>query len=594
MPERVIVSSLPEHRQEANALGCDALASPFRQGHDARFLYVNAMYNQIYATLLTVIRERKGLAVLTGEAGTGKTTLLHLLTASLDETSTVAFIQDPPRTFADLVFMLCDQLSVRSGEDLTTARLALLEEHLRARAFRGETTTVVVDDAHTLDLSLFDHLQALLNLQGQNGNLLSLILAGHPQLERLLALPVAQPLAQRIAVRCQLTPLPAEEVEAFIQHRLRTATWPQTDLFSPAAIASIASHSRGLPQRINIMCESALRAAYAAGEKTISEALIEGIVATVHFPEPDPLTTVGAVQWAPNAPDQRPTVPPLRQSWRDRQDVRTRLLGVSRMMFVVSLGAFFLLAGVSVWKRIPSFSTDGLVRHVQMAVATLVGGNVWSVPPARNVGPAGPLQRSASTMALQTQPLPEEPSSVLQPQAPHPSGSHARRKGKAAHSSVRARTHSPIPSPPSRALLRSVEHGNVSTANRLLSAGAAANARTKEGWTALILAAQRNLFDLANTLLTRGADVNARDTQGRTALMHAAREGHRQTVELLVNQGADVSATDRAGWTALMYAQSPPPTPEVSPEKSEDYQAIATLLQQAADTSDPEPEKAAP
>lgn len=121
----------------------------------------------------------------------------------------------------------------------------------------------------------------------------------------------------------------------------------------------------------------------------------------------------------------------------------------------------------------------------------------------------------------------------------------------------------------------------MSAANRLLSSGVAVNARNKEGWTALILAAQRNLSDVAHTLITRGADMNARDKQGQTALMHAARKGHRQTVELLVTQGADVSAKDRVGRTALMYVQDPPPVPDAGHEKSEDYNAIAALLQQA-------------
>src|SRR5215470_8182056 len=99
MPRQVLLDSLPDSRQGANARSFDSLASPFRPDRDARFLYVNAMYNHIYATLLTSIRERQGLAVLTGESGTGKTTLLHLLTASLDETVAVAFIHDSPRTF---------------------------------------------------------------------------------------------------------------------------------------------------------------------------------------------------------------------------------------------------------------------------------------------------------------------------------------------------------------------------------------------------------------------------------------------------------------------------------------------------------------
>jgi ankyrin repeat protein len=175
-----------------------------------------------------------------------------------------------------------------------------------------------------------------------------------------------------------------------------------------------------------------------------------------------------------------------------------------------------------------------------------------------------------------------------------PMRSSERRRVKAPRPSSQGRTRSPVLSTKSRTLLRSLEKGDVAAANRLLSSGVAVNARNKEGWTALILAAQRNLSDVAHTLITRGADVNARDKQGQTALMHAARKGHRQTVELLVTQGADVSAKDRASRTALMYAQDPPPVPEAGHEKSEDYDAIAALLRQAAGDGPATTEEAVP
>jgi len=593
MPQPHHSLSSQERSRDLDAVNSHSPPSPFRDTTDPWFLYANAAYNEAYATLLAGIRERKGLLILTGEPGTGKTTLLHLLTSALDDTVPVVFIHHPPQTFAEFVFTLCDHLSLHSSKDTTEAQLDLLEDYLRARAFRGDLVVLLIDNAHRLDPSALGHVETLLSRRGPNGDRLQMILAGQPQLEITLRLPEVRTLAKRVATHCHISRLTDEEVAAFIQHRLHTAGWTQENPFSPAATTRIAHHSRGLPQRINAICDSAIRIAYAAGHKTISESLIEEIVPSIQVAETETISDF-ALPWPPDQQTQRLAFPPMRQSWRDLQDLRIRLLRLSRKMFVVALSAFLLLAGFSTWNRIASSSAEGLFQHVQMAVATLVGWNWWPVTPERNVRPANPPQRSSGTMALQTQPFPEDPSSVPQTQVQNPSRSRERRRGTALRPAIRGRGRPSTLTMKSRTLLRSLEKGDVPAANRLLSSGVAVNTRNKEGWTALILAAQRNLSDLAHTLITRGANVNARDKQGQTALMHAARKGHRQTVELLVKQGADVSAKDRAGRTALMYVQDPPPVPDADPAKSEDYTAIATLLRQATGGGPPATEEAVP
>jgi general secretion pathway protein A len=594
MPQSRKSLSLQEYQREFDAVSLDVLPSPFCYTADPRFLYATAAYNDAYAALLAGIRERKGLSLLTGESGTGKTTLLSLLTSALDETIPVVLLHHLPQTFAEFISTLCDHLSLHSNKDTTDVQFDLLDDYLRARAFRGEPVVLFIDNAHRLDPSTLGHLETLLNRRGLGGNPLQVILAGQPQLEIMLRLPEARTVAKRVAVHCRLPRLTDEEVAAFIHHRLRTANWPQEHLFSPAAIARIIAHSRGVPHWINTICDSALRAAYASGHKTISESLIEEVVPSLRLQERETSNDSLPLPWNQVYSTQRPTFPPARQSWRDLQDLRTRLLRVSRKMFVVAFSAFLLLAGLSVWNRVTPSLGEKLFQYVQMAVTTLVGWNLWPFPAERNLRPVNPSRRASGTMALQTQPPTEKLSSAPQTQAQNPSRSRERRPMNASRPSVRGRVRSPVSSSTSRALLRSIEKGDVAAANRLLSSGVTVNARTKEGWTALILAAQQDLPNLARTLITRGANVNVRDKQGQTALIHAARKGHRQTVELLVNQGANVSVKDRTGRTALQYAQSPSPTPHAGDDKNEDYRAIAALLRQVQDRSVSETDKAAP
>ena len=221
---------------------------------------------------------------MTGEPGTGKTTLLHLLTSALDATVPVVYIHHPPQTFAEFVFTLCDHLSLQSSKDTTEAQLDLLEDYLRARAFRGDPVVLLIDNAHRLDPSALGHLETLLGSRGSNKDRLQMILAGQPQLEMTLKLPEVRTLAKRVATHCRLSRLTDEEVSTLYPTPSSTAGWTQENSFSPAAIARIAHHSRShVSQRINAICDSAIRAAYAAGHKTISESLIEEVVPSLQF-----------------------------------------------------------------------------------------------------------------------------------------------------------------------------------------------------------------------------------------------------------------------------------------------------------------------
>jgi general secretion pathway protein A len=255
--------------------------SPFRHTTDIRFFYPNAVYEEAYRALLAAIRERKALMLVTGEAGTGKTSLLQLLAASIETTFHITMIPSAPRSFEELIRMICQRLSVPvRGEDVG-AQIRALDEFLSSVIFRTEV--LIIDDVHRLSGEALEHLRLLLTLRDLNRNLLPIILVGRPELETTLAQMDSHFLQEHIATYCRLTPLAPEEVGPFIHHRLRVGGWGQREVFSPNAIASIATYSQALPRRINNLCEHALQALAPTRQKTVSADLIEKFAHDPHF-----------------------------------------------------------------------------------------------------------------------------------------------------------------------------------------------------------------------------------------------------------------------------------------------------------------------
>lgn len=249
---------------------------PFNVTPDPRFFYANPVYQEAYASLLLAIRGRKGFAVMTGEVGTGKTTLLRMLMDSLEATIRFVYVYNTRLSFDELLTYTGDELGLPT-EGGRLAKIAALNQFLIEQLRRGGTGVLLIDEAQDLDNDVLESLRLLSNLETSTEKLLQIILVGQPEFEAKLAEPSLRQLAQRVPTRCRLHPLSDHEVGRYIAARLRTAGYEGRDLFSQAAVRRIAVCSGGIPRLINILCDNGLQVAYATSKDTVSPAMIDEI-----------------------------------------------------------------------------------------------------------------------------------------------------------------------------------------------------------------------------------------------------------------------------------------------------------------------------
>lgn len=247
---------------------------PFNVTPDPRFFYSNPTYQEAYAALLYGIRERKGFIVLTGEVGTGKTTLLRRLMNNLNSTVRFAFFYNTTLSFGELLSFICEELDLRVKRGGRLRKIQVLNEFLIAQLRKGGTGALLIDEAQNLGEEVLENLRLLSNLETANEKLLQIVLVGQPELENKLDRPELRQLKQRVAVQCRLDHLRDREVGPFIDYRLHAVGYERNDLFAPDAIRQIALYSRGIPRLINIICDNALLIAYAASHKKVSADII--------------------------------------------------------------------------------------------------------------------------------------------------------------------------------------------------------------------------------------------------------------------------------------------------------------------------------
>ena len=253
---------------------------PFALTPDPRFIYFTPSHTEVMANLHYGIESGKGLVVVTGEVGTGKTTILRWMMQRLDRTVLVAYIFNPRLSvpeFYQHVTTLLDVQKWQTKSDL----LMELGRSLESRHSRGLRTVLIVDEAQGLSPHVLEEIRLLCNFESNTAKQLQIILTGQPELRDVLNNPDLRQLKQRIALRCVIKVLPnAAETGRYIVSRLLVAGADHTDLFSPAAIDYIFRCSEGVPRNINNLCDNALLAGYAAGEKVISRAIIEEVAET--------------------------------------------------------------------------------------------------------------------------------------------------------------------------------------------------------------------------------------------------------------------------------------------------------------------------
>jgi len=253
---------------------------PFALTPDPRFIYFTPSHTEVMANLHYGIESGKGLVVVTGEVGTGKTTILRWMMQRLDRTVLVAYIFNPRLSVPEFYQHVATLLDVQKWE--TKSELLLeLGRSLESRHSRGLRTVLIIDEAQGLSPHVLEEIRLLSNFESDTAKQLQIVLTGQPELRDVLNNPDLRQLKQRVALRCLIKPLPnVEETDRYITSRLLVAGAERTEIFSPGAIDYIFRCSEGIPRNINNLCDNALLAGYAAGELTIGRSVIEEIAET--------------------------------------------------------------------------------------------------------------------------------------------------------------------------------------------------------------------------------------------------------------------------------------------------------------------------
>jgi general secretion pathway protein A len=247
---------------------------PFSITPDPRFFYTNPRYQEAYASLLYGIRERRGFIVLTGEIGTGKTTVLRRLMANMGHLIRFVFFYNTTVTFEEILDFICQELELPLRESGRIHKIQVLNEFLLDQLTMGKTVALLIDEAQNLGDEVLENLRLLSNLETATEKLLQIVLVGQPELEIKLGLHALRQLKQRIAMQCRLERLDNEEVGPFIYYRLNAVGYKRQQLFSPEAIQEIAAYSKGFPRLINVLCDNALLIAYASSQKRITPDIV--------------------------------------------------------------------------------------------------------------------------------------------------------------------------------------------------------------------------------------------------------------------------------------------------------------------------------
>jgi general secretion pathway protein A len=252
--------------------------NPFNLSPDPEFLYRSPQHEEALANLIYGVRSRKGFIVLSGEVGTGKTTMLECLRDYLDsQRIEFAFIFNSRLTPDQFFEMMAYDLDLHCDRKSKTAVLFALNALLLQQTERGRTCVLIVDEAHNLSWDVLEEIRLLGNLENRQGKLLQIILAGQPELERKLDAPDLRQLKQRIVLRCNLNPLTAEESKAYIETRLARAGMPNQKVFPPELMEEIHRRTGGIPRLINATCDNLLVTVFAMEQRVATFAMLDEV-----------------------------------------------------------------------------------------------------------------------------------------------------------------------------------------------------------------------------------------------------------------------------------------------------------------------------
>ena len=257
---------------------------PFAITPDPRYLYLSERHAEALAHLLYGINEAGGFIQLTGEVGTGKTTIIRSLLEQLPAHADVALILNPRVTPAEFLLTICEELRIpvpEPGRGSVKLLMDLIGRRLLDTHARGRRVVLIVDEAQNLSAHTLEQVRLLTNLETATTKLLQIILIGQPELRDLLARPELRQLAQRITARYHLNPLSSEESGGYVKHRMRVAG-ATAETFTPASLREVHRLSGGVPRIINVICDRALLGAFTHEDHRVSGTLVRDAAAQVY------------------------------------------------------------------------------------------------------------------------------------------------------------------------------------------------------------------------------------------------------------------------------------------------------------------------
>ena len=269
---------------------------PFNFSPDPRYLYLTKSTQEALSALTYGIESRKGFLLLTGEVGTGKTTLLNRLLDWLRErdVATAFVFNSQLQNVSELFDFVMAELGIPCETRIKSQVLLKLNQWLLQRYRAGKTTVLIVDEAQNLSDELLEEIRLLTNLETSSEKLLQIVLSGQPELEQKLMQPQLRQLRQRIVFRSRTVPLTKEETYGYIAERLRIAGRNGQPIFSKEAMDSVNHYAKGIPRVVNLLCEHALINSFAEGIKPVPANIVEEIAKEFQLDHVSPIGMPGA------------------------------------------------------------------------------------------------------------------------------------------------------------------------------------------------------------------------------------------------------------------------------------------------------------
>ena len=369
---------------------------PFQISSDPSFIWLGEKHKEALATLRYSVIDNKGLMLLTGDVGTGKTTLINTLLKSLNNDVYYASVPDPRLELIDFLNYIAQAFHIDSGFESKGSFLLHFGWFLESVYKQKKKALLIVDEAQLLTQDLLEEIRLLSNINRDGNHLLNIFFVGQNEFNEILHRPENRAVTQRITLNYQIDRLSMEETALYIQHRLKVAGSLRA-MFSTGALGSIHSHSEGIPRRINVICDHCLLTGYIEGKSTIDERIVEDCVKEIAIPHYRKSTQPGRKEDPPRA------------EIRDNRLLLSRWQGIALLLIAVPLLSVLIAMLMS-----PSVDMPGKIASTYQAAARYLSGTTIPIdrvekPQSQTDSPGAGFQASVQQKRVVTPvPPPEE------------------------------------------------------------------------------------------------------------------------------------------------------------------------------------------